>query len=63
MASYPSRWSLFASNESGATALEYALITGMFTVAIIASLMAIRDSVSVSLGDVGDAISTAAAAN
>jgi pilus assembly protein Flp/PilA len=63
MVRIPAQLSVFAKDDRGATALEYALIASMFVVAIIASLTAFRDSLSTTLTDVGTALDNANAAN
>ena len=46
-------------DESGATAIEYGLIAGLISVAIIVALTAVGDSLDVIFSQISDSISAA----
>jgi pilus assembly protein Flp/PilA len=47
---------MFVANESGATAIEYALIASLIAVAIIASITAIGTKMQNTFNEVGSAL-------
>ncbi|KAB0265757.1 Flp family type IVb pilin [Microvirga brassicacearum] len=49
----------FVKDESGATAIEYGLIAGFVSVAIIAALTLIRPQLQGVFGDIATALTTA----
>jgi pilus assembly protein Flp/PilA len=50
----------FVNDESGATAIEYGLIAGFVSVAIIAGLTSIRTDIQTVFGEIAEALGTAA---
>jgi pilus assembly protein Flp/PilA len=48
--------SRFAKNESGATAIEYALIAGLMGVALIVIMGTLTDDITEGFGTIGTAI-------
>jgi pilus assembly protein Flp/PilA len=53
----------FCEDESGSTAIEYAMIASLISAAIVGALGIMRDDLSTTLTDVSTAMTTAAAAN
>ena len=51
----------FAANEDGATAIEYGLIAGLISVAIIAALTLIGTDLNLLFGTVSSALASAVA--
>ncbi|MGV2974246.1 Flp family type IVb pilin [Roseibium alexandrii] len=52
-------FSRFAKDESGATAIEYGLIAGLLSVAIIGILVTMGDSLTNIFSQIDDALTTA----
>ena len=48
-----SRMKSFASDEAGATSIEYALIAGIISIAIVASLTSVKTELSNTFTNVG----------
>ena len=57
------RFESFCSDESGATAIEYGLIAALVSVAAIASLTAMGNSLRTLFGSVSNSLTTAIAAS
>jgi pilus assembly protein Flp/PilA len=53
-------FSRFAKDESGATAIEYGLIAGLLSVAIIGILVTMGDSLTSVFSQIDDALKTGA---
>lgn len=49
------------NDEEGATAIEYALIAAMISIAILTSLTSVRDNIVLVFGRISTALGTAAA--
>jgi pilus assembly protein Flp/PilA len=62
MVRFSERLATFANDETGSTALEYALISSMFVVAIITALGVMRDDMNATMTSIGTELETAAAA-
>ena len=50
----------FLKNDSGATAIEYGFIAGLVSIAILAAVMSLGDSVDRAYAQVNDAMAVAA---
>ena len=46
----------FANDESGATAIEYGLIAALLSVAIIAAISSVKDSLNTTYTNIGTAL-------
>lgn len=63
MSNFLNHCKVFASDEQGATAIEYALIASIVSIAIAASLTTVRGELSTTFTKVGTELSTHTAAN
>ncbi|GAB6842270.1 pilus assembly protein Flp/PilA [Methylorubrum rhodinum] len=50
----------FASDESGATAIEYGLVAAMMGIAVVTIFTAFKDKLTLAFGTMGDAINSQA---
>lgn len=63
MSNFLSHCKAFASDEQGATAIEYALIASILSIAIAASLTTVRGELSTTFTNVGAQLQNHTAAN